>query len=143
MFLNEIPGWQHVSKEEAWRKQCLKNAEVMVKEQRNHPSLIAHGVRVDESIDDDELYLRTNAAAHELDPSRPTGGVRYLKKSSLLEDVYTYNDFSKTYIVDKIEFIRNTDWSYLENTEENKITMITCTENEPDYRLCVQATEKE
>ena len=59
------------------------------------------------------------------------------------EIIYTYNEYTKTYIVDKIEIIRNTDWSYLEETEENKITMITCTENEPDYRLCVQATEKE
>ena len=93
LFLNEIPGWQHVSKEEAWRKQCLKNAEVMVKEQRNHPSLIAHGVRVDESIDDDELYLETNKIAHSLDPQRATIGVRNFKGSHCLEDVYGYNDF--------------------------------------------------
>lgn len=32
--------------------------------------------------------------AHELDQTRQTGGVRAHKKSSLLEDVYTYNDFS-------------------------------------------------
>lgn len=55
--------------------------------------------------------------------------------------IYKYYDFSKEYIVDKIKIIKNTDWSYLENTEENKITLITCTENEPNYRLCVQATE--
>ena len=56
--------------------------------------------------------------------------------------VYTYNEFSKEYFIDKIKIIKNTDWSYLENTKENKITLITCTENEPDYRLCVQAIEK-
>jgi LPXTG-site transpeptidase (sortase) family protein len=56
--------------------------------------------------------------------------------------IYKYNEFNKEYIVDKIKIIKNTDWSYLENTEENKITLITCTENEPNYRLCVQATEK-
>ena len=43
--------------------------------------------------DDDAFYRRTNAAAHELDPTRQTGGVRCYKKGSLLEDVYTYNDF--------------------------------------------------
>ena len=32
-------------------------------------------------------------AAHELDDTRATGGVRMLKKSHLLEDVFTYNDF--------------------------------------------------
>ena len=58
------------------------------------------------------------------------------------EVIYKYNDFIKRYIVDKIEIIRNTDWSYLEETEKNKITMITCTENEPEFRLCVQAIEK-
>ena len=55
---------------------------------------------------------------------------------------YKYNDFEMTYIVDVIEIIKNTDWSYLENTDENKITLITCVEGEPNYRRCVQATEK-
>ena len=52
------------------------------------------GVRINESQDNDAFYLRTNAVAHELDPSRPTSGVRFLMKSSLLEDVYAFNDFS-------------------------------------------------
>ncbi|MBQ7620125.1 MAG: hypothetical protein IJS51_08360, partial [Treponema sp.] len=43
--------------------------------------------------DDDELYQKTNALCRALDPSRPTGGVRCIKKSHLLEDVYTFNDF--------------------------------------------------
>ena len=55
---------------------------------------------------------------------------------------YKYEDFEKIYVVDKIEIIRNTDWSYLENTDENKITLITCVENEPDLRRCVQGTQK-
>ena len=54
---------------------------------------------------------------------------------------YKYENFEKTYIIDKIEVIRNTDWSYLENTNENKITLITCVENEPNLRRCVQAIE--
>jgi beta-galactosidase len=44
-------------------------------------------------VDDDEFYERTNAEAHRLDPTRQTGGVRAIKKSHLLEDVYTYNEF--------------------------------------------------
>lgn len=40
------------------------------------------------------MFLQeTNRVAHELDDTRATGGVRMLKKSHLLEDVYTYNDF--------------------------------------------------
>ena len=66
----------------------------MILENRNHPSIVLWGVRINESVDNDVFYKRTNALAHELDPSRQTSGVRYLQKSSLLEDVYAYNDFT-------------------------------------------------
>ena len=55
---------------------------------------------------------------------------------------YKYKDIEKTYIVTKHEIIKNTDWSNLEGTEENKITLITCVENEPEYRRCIQGIEK-
>lgn len=38
--------------------------------------------------------------------------------------------------------IYETDWSYLEETEDNRITLITCVRNRPNKRLCVQAIEK-
>ena len=59
------------------------------------------------------------------------------------EIIYTYGEFTKTYVVIKNIKISDTDWSYLENSNENKITLITCIENEPSYRRCVQAIEKE
>jgi len=37
--------------------------------------------------------------------------------------------------------IYETDWSMIENTEDNRITLITCVENREEYRLCVQAKE--
>ncbi|MBQ9459754.1 MAG: glycoside hydrolase family 2 protein [Oscillospiraceae bacterium] len=92
LVFTEIPGWQHIGGE-AWKEQAVENVREMVLQYRNHPSVILWGVRINESQDDDALYARTNALARELDPTRATGGVRYLKKSSLLEDVYTYNDF--------------------------------------------------
>ena len=95
LVFTEIPGWQHIGGE-AWKEQAVQNTREMVLQYRNHPSIILWGVRINESQDDDELYRRTNAVAHELDPSRATSGVRYLEKSSLLEDVYSYNDFSHT-----------------------------------------------
>ena len=55
---------------------------------------------------------------------------------------YKYKDIEKTYIVTKHEIIKNTDWSNLEDTEENKMTLITCVENEPEYRRCIQGIEK-
>ncbi len=93
LVFTEIPGWQHIGSSKEWRDQCVKNVEEMVLQYRNHPSIFLWGVRINESPDDDKLYTRTNAAAHFLDPTRPTGGVRCIKKSHLLEDVYTFNDF--------------------------------------------------
>ena len=95
LVFTEIPGWQHIGGEE-WKKQAVENTREMVLQYRNHPSIVLWGVRINESQDDDELYKQTNAVARDLDPSRPTTGVRYFEKSSLLEDVYSYNDFSHT-----------------------------------------------
>ena len=92
--VNEIPGWQHIGESESWKKQCEINTASMVISQRNHPCLLAHGVRIDESIDDHDLYTKTNKIAHELDPYHPTIGVRNFTNSELLEDIYGYNDFS-------------------------------------------------
>lgn len=57
------------------------------------------------------------------------------------EIIYTHESFVKKYKVDKIEIIKNTDWSYLEKSDDNKITLITCVENQPEFRRCVQASE--
>ncbi|MCR5388403.1 MAG: glycoside hydrolase family 2 protein [Lachnospiraceae bacterium] len=92
LVFTEIPGWQHIG-DDVWKEKAIENVKDMVKQYRNHPSIILWGVRINESIDDDAFYEKTNNAARELDPTRPTGGVRALKKSNLLEDVYTYNDF--------------------------------------------------
>ena len=58
------------------------------------------------------------------------------------EIIYKYNDFEKTYTVIENKIIKDTDWEDLEETEENKITLITCVENEPEYRRCIQGIEK-
>ena len=92
LVFTEIPGWQHIGDGD-WKLQAVKNVEDMVTQYRNHPSIILWGVRINESLDDDALYHATNDTARLLDPTRPTGGVRYLQKSSFLEDVYTFNDF--------------------------------------------------
>ena len=93
LVFTEIPGWQNIG-DDAWKEQAVINTREMVSQYRNHPSIILWGVRINESVDCDELYTHTNKEAHELDPYRQTSGVRYLKKSSLLEDVYAFNDFS-------------------------------------------------
>ena len=93
LVFTEIPGWQYIGDKD-WQDAAVRNTEEMVMQYRNHPSIILWGVRINESQDNDELYRRTNEVAHRLDPTRQTSGVRFLKKSSLLEDVYAYNDFT-------------------------------------------------
>ena len=42
-------------------------------------------------------------------------------------------------VVNKI--IYQTDWTYIQDTKDNRITLITCVENMFEYRRCVQAVE--
>lgn len=92
LVFEEIPGWQNVG-DEAWQEIAINNVADMVNRDKNHPSIILWGVRINESGDFHDFYTKTNDMAHKLDPYRLTGGVRCFAHSELLEDVYTYNDF--------------------------------------------------
>lgn len=65
--------------------------------------------------------------------------LKKLKKEDRI--IYTHNEFKKEYVVNVIEIIENSNWNYLKESEDNKITLITCIENEPKYRRCIQAVE--
>lgn len=52
---------------------------------------------------------------------------------------YTYNGQKVEFEVKNCGIIAETDWSKLENTEDTKLTLITCVENEPEQRRFVQA----
>ena len=67
--------------------------------------------------------------------------IKYLQEGD--EIIYKYYDFEKIYTVVENKIIKDTDWKDLEKTEENRITLITCVENEPEYRRCIQGIEKE
>jgi beta-galactosidase len=92
LVFEEIPGWQHIGDAE-WQQESIENVRRMIERDWNHPSIIIWGVRINESQDSHDFYAETNRLARELDPTRQTGGVRYLTESELLEDVYTMNDF--------------------------------------------------
>ena len=92
LVLEEIPGWQHIGPE-PWKLLAIDNVGRMVRRDWNHPSILLWGVRINESKDDHDFFLRTNALAHSLDPTRQTGGIRNFAASELLEDVFTINDF--------------------------------------------------
>lgn len=93
LVMEEIPGWQFVSAREDWREEVVKNVEGMIRRDYNHPSIFTWGVRINESLDDHELYEKTNRIAREMDDSRPTSGIRCIERSEMLEDIYTMNDF--------------------------------------------------
>ena len=97
LVFEEIPGWQHIGDTD-WQGISLRDVEAMIMRDRNHPSIIIWGVRINESQDNEALYRATNDLAHKLDPTRPTGGVRYFQDSQFLEDVFTYNDFSNSIV---------------------------------------------
>jgi beta-galactosidase len=92
LVLEEFPGWQHVG-DEGWKDLAVDNVRRMIRRDWNHPAIVLWGVRINESSDDHDFYVRTNATAHRLDPTRPTGGIRAFAESELLEDVFTFNDF--------------------------------------------------
>jgi beta-galactosidase len=92
LVLEEIPGWQHIG-DEPWKLISIDNVSRMIRRDWNRPSIILWGVRINESKDDHDFYVRTNAMAHKLDPTRQTGGIRYFQESEFLEDVFTMNDF--------------------------------------------------
>lgn len=69
--------------------------------------------------------------------------VNYFNNLKLLEKgdliIYSYNGEITKYSVDEIGIIKDTDWSKLQNSKQDKLTLITCLENKPEYRRYVQA----
>ncbi len=57
------------------------------------------------------------------------------------EIIYITTKGKRVYKVQTNKTILETDWSYLEQTVDNRITLITCEENRRQYRRCVQAVE--
>lgn len=69
---------------------------------------------------------------------------RNLNKIKKGSEIYYQTIYgTRRYVVQTITIIEETDFSYLEETEDNRITLITCVHNQPTKRLCVQAVESE
>lgn len=92
LVFSEIPGWGYIGNEK-FKAVSHQDVRDMVTTQYNHPSIFIWSIRINESGDDDEFYTESNRIAHSIDSSRPTTGVRCIKNSHLLEDVYGFNDF--------------------------------------------------
>lgn len=55
--------------------------------------------------------------------------------------IYCTDKGKREYKVTTNRIIKQTDWSYVKNTQDNRITLITCVENMFEYRRCIQAVE--
>lgn len=55
--------------------------------------------------------------------------------------VYKTRYYDKEYSVIDKKVILETDWDMLRDTQDNRLTMITCIKNKANQRLCVQALE--
>ncbi len=65
-----------------------------------------------------------------------------LKKIKIGSEIYYQTNYgTKRYVVTVKEIIDEEDWSYLQETEDNRITLITCVAGQKEKRLCVQAVE--
>lgn len=74
-------------------------------------------------------------------------GARYVIgaiKDLGIGDTVTYETVygTRTYSVSYVGVISNTDWSRLQPSADNMITITTCLAGHPESRVCVQATEK-
>ena len=58
-------------------------------------------------------------------------------------DTITYSTVygTRTYAVILVKTISDSDWSYLQATADNRITITTCLADRPSKRVCVQAVE--
>ena len=97
MVWEETPGWQYVG-DESFQNLVLRDVEAMVRRDRNHPSIVIWGVRINESANEPELYQRTRALAKSLDPLRPTSGTMTPSsardwKRAWDQDVFAYDDY--------------------------------------------------
>lgn len=97
MVWEEVPGWGYIG-DKPWQELLVRDVREMIIRDRNHPSIIIWGTRVNESPNEVELYKRTRTLAKSLDDSRPssgsmTSGSRKDWKENWHEDVFAYDDY--------------------------------------------------
>ena len=93
MVWEEPPGWQYVGNA-AWQDLAAQNVRDMVTRDRNRPSVIVWGTRLNETANYPGLYSRTRQIAADLDGSRQTTGAMTTRSTGgWAEDVFGYDDY--------------------------------------------------
>ncbi len=93
MVWEEPPGWRYVG-DAAWQDLVVANVRDMVVRDRNRPSVIIWGTRLNETANHVALYQRTRQLADDLDGSRQTSGaVDVYSTSDWAQDVFAFDDY--------------------------------------------------
>ena len=79
------------------------------------------------------------ACGHNRGTKYAIGSIKNLKQGDTI--TYTTIYGTRTYAVETVKIISNTDWSYLQATSDNRITLTTCLADHPESRVVVQAVE--
>ncbi|HEY3750023.1 MAG TPA: glycoside hydrolase family 2 TIM barrel-domain containing protein [Pseudonocardiaceae bacterium] len=89
----EPPGWQYVG-DRAWQDIAVADVRDMILRDRNRPSVILWGIRLNETAHHPEFYRRTQQVADELDGSRQTtGAVVSQDTDGWAADVFAFDDY--------------------------------------------------
>ena len=67
------------------------------------------------------------------------GSIKNMKEGDRITYTTVYG--TRTYEVVSVEIIANNDWSRLQATSDNRITLTTCLADHPEKRVCVQAVQ--
>ena len=99
MIWQEPPGWGFMG-DAAFQQRFLDDVTNMVIRDRNRPSVIVWGARIDETKNYPDLYAQARRLCHAHDGSRQTAGaVTFHSTSGWAEDVFSYDDY---HIVDGV-----------------------------------------
>jgi beta-galactosidase len=91
----EAPGWGYLG-DAAWLALASRDIGQMIRRDRNHPSIVIWGARLNETPNNTAFYTQSNELAHSLDDSRPTAGAMAGMRltTDYQQDVFAENDYS-------------------------------------------------
>jgi len=93
MVWEEPPGWAYVG-DQAWQEIVVQNVTDMVFRDRNRPSVIVWGTRLNETVNYASLYAQTRQIAYDLDGTRQTSGaLAFHDTAGWAQDVFSYDDY--------------------------------------------------
>jgi beta-galactosidase len=93
MVWQEPPGWGFMG-DAGFQQRFLSDVTNMVIRDRNRPSVVVWGTRLDETKNYPELYATARQLAYRYDGSRPTAGaVTFHGTAGWAEDVFSYDDY--------------------------------------------------